>query len=161
MAAGAESRALEFMAQTQMVLRTPKGNADVVHVRVPKNRKGARSGFEFWLRLDRDRHELAECQNPDDEPGVSEEKDHKKRSANRKAVENEAQAVLRIVAKNPGIGTRGLRAAVKLAGLKMGVVTIDAALLLLIERGDVENRPSDRGKVTEVHYFAVRHGEQP
>jgi hypothetical protein len=155
MAAGAESRSIEFMAQTLMMLRTPKGHADVAHVRVPKNRKGARSGFEFWLKLDRDRHALAECQNPDDAPGVSQEKAQKKRAANRGALERDAQVVLRAIAKEPGIGTRALRAAVALGGLKIGHPALDALVLLLEETRRIENRPTTRGTLELPHYYAV------
>lgn len=154
MAAGKESGSIEFSAQTLIMVRTPKGHPDVVHVRVPKNRRGSRSGFEFFLRLDRDRHGLAECPDPATSPGVAEEREQKKRSANKRAVERDALDVLRIIAASPGIGTRGLRAAVKLAGLKIGHVTLDAVVLSLIKSGRVENRPVRRGDRDDPHYFA-------
>jgi len=150
LASGAESRAIEFAGQTLLMLRTPKGHADVIHVRVPKNRR-ARTG-DFWLKLDRDRHTLTECGDPNDQPGAPEEREQKKRSANKRAIERDAVAVLRIIAKSPGIGERALRAAIKLAGLKIGVEGLDAILLHLQDTKRIENRPSQNGQRT--HYFA-------
>jgi len=61
-AAGAESRAIEYSAQTQLVLRTPPGHPDVVHVKVAKNRRALRG--ELFLKLDGEFHELTQCTNP-------------------------------------------------------------------------------------------------
>jgi RecA/RadA recombinase len=155
LAAGAESRALEFMAQTLMMLRTPRGHADVVHVSVPKNRKGAKSGFEFWLHLDRDRHALTECSDPTSDPGEVQRGERERHAKNRGVLEREARKVLQVIVRHPGVGRRGLCAALKLAGVKMGVPTLDACLELLVESGRVENRPTMCGKREDAHYFAV------
>src|SRR5262249_19056265 len=64
MAAGKESSGIEYGAQTLLMVRTPKDYPNHVRVTVPKTRRGARAGFEFFLRLDRERHELTECANP-------------------------------------------------------------------------------------------------
>jgi hypothetical protein len=157
MAAGAESRALEFMAQTLLMLRTPKGHADVVHARVPKNRKGSKAGFEFWLRLDRDRHALIECSDPTSDPGEVQRGEREKVGRNKTALEREARTVLRAIGSHPGVGQRRLRATLKLAGTKIGVTTLDACLELLIESGRVENRLTTCGKREDAHYFAVAH----
>jgi RecA/RadA recombinase len=158
MAAGAESRALEFMAQTLMMLRTPKGHADVVHARVPKNRKGSTAGFEFWLRLDRDRHDLAECSDPTSDPGEVQRGEQERRTRNLNAVERDARKVLRIVAAQPGLGKTGLRAAVKAAGSGIGHDLLDACLVVLVQSGRVENRPETHGSRLDAHYFAVSAG---
>ena len=131
MAAGAESRALEFMAQTLVMLRTPKGHADVVHVRVPKNRKGARAGFEFFLRLDRDRHALTECADPNADPTEKRHVEEGKRVHNRRGVEADAAVLAAIVRVNPEIGEEKLRAAVRAQGNPWGVPRYSAAKELL------------------------------
>jgi replicative DNA helicase len=133
MAAGAESRTIEFSAQTQLMLRTPKGYPDVVRVSVPKNRRG-RSRFDFFLRLDRDRHELTECPEPSTDPTVADRRESATRATNKAGVERDARIVAAIVAERPGIpetGSDGLRAAVKSAGHKWGVERLDAARALL------------------------------
>jgi RecA/RadA recombinase len=158
MAAGADSRALEFMAQTLMMLRTPKGHADVVHVRVPKNRKGSKSGFEFWLRLDRDRHELTECSNPMNDPGEAQRGEQERRTKHLNALERDARNVLPIIAARPGLGKTGLRAAVEAAGGGIGHARLDACLTVLIESGRVENRTERHGTRIDAHYFAVSTG---
>jgi hypothetical protein len=146
------------MAQTLLMLRTPKGHADVVHVRVPKNRKGSKAGFEFWLRLDRDRHALTECSDPMDDPGNVQRGERERCSKNRQALERDAQTVLRIIAREPGIGTRALRSAVVASGQGIGRETMEAALVVLVQSNRVENRPTQRGKLKDPHYFAT--GEQ-
>jgi replicative DNA helicase len=74
LAAGKESSGIEFAAQTLIMCRTPKGHPDVIELSVPKNRR-ARAKFTFYLRLDRDRHELTPCSKPskDDDAGEQEE----------------------------------------------------------------------------------------
>lgn len=161
MAAGAESRAIEFMAQTLVMLRTPKGYPDVVHVRVPKNRKGARAGFEFWLRLDRDRHKLTECQNPDEAPGVSQEKAQKARAANRAGLEQRALAVLRIISASPGIGERALRRELPLQGLKIGKDALATILMHLERSGRIENRVTLCGTREDSHYSPLPQDGSP
>lgn len=161
MAAGAESRAIEFSAQTLLMLRTPKGYADVVHLRVPKNRKGARAGFEFWLKLDRDRHALTECDDPETTPGVAEERASKTRATNRAAVERDARAVLRLITITPGMGTRALRTALRVAGTRIGVESLDAAIALLLDTGRIENRETHAGSRVDAHYYACSTGGVP
>jgi replicative DNA helicase len=131
LAAGAESRSIEYGAQTQLVLRTPKGHADVVHVRVAKNRRGDRG--EFWLRLDRDRHALVECGNPREDPAVAQKVDDAKRAGTRSAVLRDAEIMANTVRRNPGIGERKLRAVLKANGHGWGVERIDAAKHVLGE----------------------------
>jgi hypothetical protein len=126
LAAGAESRAIEFSAQTLIMLRTPKGHPDHVHATVPKNRRG-RAGFEFYLRLDRDRHALTECADPSADPDEAKHRADAGRAKNRRAVEADAHELASLVRLNPGMGERALRAALKVAGHRWGVVRLDAA----------------------------------
>jgi KaiC/GvpD/RAD55 family RecA-like ATPase len=158
LAAGAESRAIEFTGQTLLMLRTTKDHPDVSHVRVPKNRR-ARHG-EFWLRLDREKHAISECSDPSDAPGVAQQHEHKKRAKNRHALEQDAVAVLRVIVAEPGSGERALRAKVRLTGMRIGVERLDAIVALLTKSGRIANRPTQNGQRS--HYFAVaKDGGQP
>jgi KaiC/GvpD/RAD55 family RecA-like ATPase len=126
MAAGAESRAIEFGAQTLLMLRTPKDHADVIHVRLVKNRR-ARVG-EFWLRLDREAHRLTACDNPEADPSVATERAERKRAANRADLARKAKALMGCVRGRMDLSARDLRTAVKLAGHKWGHETLPAII---------------------------------
>lgn len=115
LAAGAESRAIEYGAQTQLVLRTPKGHADVIHVRVAKNRR-AHIG-EFWLRLDREAHTLTECDDPASDAASAEDRAVARTASKRAQIEHDTGALVRLVLEHPGESTRTLR---ELAAAKLG-----------------------------------------
>lgn len=130
LAAGAESRAIEFGAQTQLMLRTPKGHPDVIHVRVAKNRRAFRG--EFWLRLDLEHQSVAECPNPHADPAAAAEQQAARREGNRAAVQRDAEALAALLVRHPdGMGERELRATLKAAGHKWGIERLDAARLAL------------------------------
>lgn len=152
LAAGAESRSIEFGAQTQLVLRTPKGFPDIVHVRVAKNRRAKRG--EFWLAMDRERHTLTPCGNPKDNPQAAEQAHQAKQAANRAGVEANARTLLKVCIKNPGLTERGLRALLKTEGIKMGVDSLDAAQLLLQRDGVDGYRLVNRGSKAASKWFA-------
>jgi KaiC/GvpD/RAD55 family RecA-like ATPase len=144
MAAGAESRAIEFGAQTQLMLRTPKEHADVIHVRVAKNRRGERG--EFWLRLDRDEHAVTECLNPALDPATAEHREEQERAKVRGRVQADAEALAAVLAQHPeGLGELELRAAVKAAGHGWGVPRLNAARVALGDR--VRETPQGRRRV--------------
>jgi len=124
LAAGAESRAIEFGAQTQLMLRVVANG--VIHVRVAKNRR-ALTG-EFWLRLDRERHALTPCENP--EPNAEDMVDARNEER-RSQVERDAIALAKAVRAQPGLGSRDLRAAVR--GLGWGSDRADAARVRLMK----------------------------
>lgn len=130
LSAGAESRAIEFGAQTMLMLRTPKDEPDTIHVRVPKNRRAQRG--EFWLRLDRERHSLSECGNPAEDPKAAEQRIEEKRAGTRTAVQKDAEIVAQVVRNQPGIGSVALRAALKAAGHGWGVDRVNAAIQVLV-----------------------------
>jgi hypothetical protein len=141
LAAGAESRAVEFGAQTQLMLRTPKDHPDVIHVRVAKNRR-ARVG-EFWLRIDRERHTLEPCPNPCPRDDGGEERSEKKRAAKVNEVERDARLLLKVLSGRPGIGSKEMRGVARAAGLG-GIERLSGALHLL-EQGFAGHRLVDRG----------------
>jgi KaiC/GvpD/RAD55 family RecA-like ATPase len=151
LAAGAESRAIEFGAQTLLVLRTPKDHPDIVHVRVAKNRR-ARCG-EFWLQLDRDRHTLTECANPE---ATAEREAGPKRQleVNVARLEAKAKKLAEVVRKKPGMGERELRAAICAAGHGWGRETYDAVKQLLLD-GVHGTRLVNRGEGKASAWFLV------
>lgn len=154
LAAGAESRSIEFLGQTLLVLRTPKDHPDVVEVSVPKNRR-ATARHIFHLRLDRERHRVEECGDPAEEAGASEEREAKSTEKNRASLEASARKVLKLIRRQPGMGQRQLRAAIDVAGLRIGVPRLESILCLLADTGRAENRPEKRGKREDAHWYAL------
>ena len=145
LAAGAESRAIEFGAQTQLMARTPKGHPDVIHVRITKNRR-AHVG-EFWLRLDREAHNVAECDNPERDPRIASAQAEGKRASNRADLAREAKALMGCVRGRTDLSARDLRTSVKLAGHQWGHEKLPAIIARaqagvdgerLVDRGDAK-----------------------
>lgn len=60
LAAGKESGAIEFAAKVQIVLRRVKKNDALIHVSVPKLKRGTKDETAFFLRFDRASHALTE-----------------------------------------------------------------------------------------------------
>jgi KaiC/GvpD/RAD55 family RecA-like ATPase len=155
MAAGAESRAIEFGAQTMLVLRTPKDNPDVIHVRIAKNRR-AYVG-EFWLRLDREHHTLTECDNP---TGNAADREGERQAATSAQVSRDAETLAALLLRHPGgLGSREVRAVLKEAGHGWGVNRLDTARIRLA-RGHKGVRlvETDSGKGKKTIWSIVRDG---
>lgn len=148
LAAGAESRAIEFGAQTQLMLRTPKGEPDVIHVRIAKNRR-AHVG-EFWLRLDRDGHTITECGNPAEDPHVAAAAEEERGAKVRREVEGDAAALAGILGQHPGgLGEEELRAAIRHAGQKWGRDRLNAARGLLLNEGRLTDASGGAGRARQ------------
>jgi hypothetical protein len=148
LAAFKESGAIEYAAETALVLRNVLGGGGLIDVAVPKNRGYLRTTFR--MEMDPRSTAFREVGQPDG--------DGTKRDAQRAArAELEARAadVLKIVARNPGVGSRALRAKVTAAGLRLGVPKLDAVLELLEGSGRVRNDPVTHGKRTDPHFYAV------
>ncbi|MBN1605511.1 MAG: hypothetical protein JW940_02705 [Polyangiaceae bacterium] len=143
LAAGAESRAIEFGAKTVIGLRTPKGHADIAQVDVAKNRRHARG--KFCLRLDRTTHGLTECPDPTSSPQATAERKDAKRRANVAAIQSDAKDLASIIQRAPGLGERALRSAVKLAGHRWGKDYLDS-LKEILRGSDLGVRLVDRGQ---------------
>jgi len=144
MAAGAESRTLEYSAQTQLVLRTPKGYPDVIHVRVAKNRRHTR-GVEFWLRMERDSHRLIECPDPTLDPTSAAKSEERQRAGVRAQLAADADDLIGVLHHHPsGVGEKALRADIAGAGLRWGVDRLEAAKRV-VEKGHGGVRLVDRG----------------
>jgi KaiC/GvpD/RAD55 family RecA-like ATPase len=152
MAAAKESGAVEYSARVLLALRSVKGEPDLVELRIAKNKHGP-SRERVFLRIDRSRQILGETEAPA-EPDLEAEQAEAAMDKTRAA----AAAVVQVLARNPGIGTRLLEAKLAAAGHKLGKKSVAAALELAIEKGAVEDRPITRGKVIDHHYFAVPTG---
>jgi hypothetical protein len=131
-AGGKESGSIEYSGRVLVSVRSVKDDPDLVHVRLPKNKYGPsyrKRGDEFYLRLDRASQTLRDADPParsetqsTDGPGV------------RRA------AVLKLVRRNPGRGTKALRQAAKDAGLRIGNDALDAVIEELLAEGAIEDR---------------------
>lgn len=130
MAAGAESRAVEFGFKTLLGVLTPKGHNDVAEVEVAKNRRHHRG--KFWLRPERDTHTVTECPDPTGTPEAVADRESAAIGAKAARVRADAKILARIVQHEPGIGERSLRAALKVDGHGWGPERIDTPKRLLM-----------------------------
>lgn len=115
MASGAESRAIEYMAQTLFYVGTPRDLSDVIEADSPKNRRGKRSAFKVWFRMQRERHTLEEIDDPTTPDDVTDDEAIERLHAEDKS---NAEFVARIIGENAGIGASALRDRVRLATQK-------------------------------------------
>ena len=126
LAAGAETRAIEFGAQTLLMLRTPKDEPDTIHVRIAKNRRAFVG--EFWLRLDRERHRVTECDDPNADPNRVATREHEQRQGVKASVLFDAEHLASVLRCHPdGLGELALRAELRTQGFTWGVNRLLAA----------------------------------
>jgi len=144
LSAGAESRTIEFAAQTLIVLRVVEGHEEdvahypnlgeagevagpIIHFRVAKNRR-AREG-EWWGHFDRETHRYVAVEKPKtkgelkraakaaETTAKAEQKATTKAAAKAAAAEKPArddETLLRIVSRNPGVSRQSAMGAGKL-----------------------------------------------
>jgi replicative DNA helicase len=148
LASGKESGAIEYSARVQLTLRSVKDHGDLIQVRAAKNKHGAsypRPEGEFFLRIDRATQRIESAEAP-------EQSDTESQKANRvdAKVQADATTILKIVATNPGIGSRKIR-----DKSRLGPPAVGRAIELLLDDGRVENRPTQHGTREDPHYFAV------
>jgi len=130
MALGAETRAIEFWAQLQITLQTPKDFPHIIHCKVSKNR-GADKG-EFWLELDHERHGMTECGNPDENPVNVQAKEERKLDGKNRKNLADANQLGKFILTHPGLSKRKLRTAVGAdPSLGWGSGRLDTALAVL------------------------------
>lgn len=141
LAAFKESGGIEYAAKTAMVLRSHPGTDDTIDVGMAKNRGGKKA--VFCLRIDLASTELVEVDLPEEEEV----------DAKVEKVRRDAEAVYRVVARVPGVGTKVLRAKARL-----GQEALNRALDLLEEEGRIVNRPVAAGQRVDPHYFACSPG---
>lgn len=143
MAAGKESGAIEYAARLMLALRSVPKQKGMVDVRIVKNKLGT-EGEPFFIQGEHGRMSLEECAGP---VAVAPERED--------TVPRDAEAVARLILSHPGMGTRQLAAKAKAAGLRLGKGALDAALEYGLDAGTIEDRVSQRGKVTDHHFYAV------
>jgi KaiC/GvpD/RAD55 family RecA-like ATPase len=147
LAAGKESSSIEYGAAVVPGLRSVRGEHNLVDVEVAKNRLGGAKP-ELRLKLDPDRATFQEVERPANES-----------TGRTSTAEPDARALLQIVLKQPGMGTRDLRAAIRGAGHSWGVPRVDAAQARLASGVDgyrLVNR-SDNPRAARWH---VERGEE-
>jgi KaiC/GvpD/RAD55 family RecA-like ATPase len=112
MAAGAESRSIEYAAQTLILLRADEAQPDTIfHAEVVKNRARLKGAFSF--ELNREAHTIREV---DGHALAAQQKAERRDQKKAKATANQradAIAVARELLEQPGIGTNALHAALK------------------------------------------------
>ena len=150
LAAGAESRAIEFGAQTQLMLRTPKGHPDIIHFRVAKNRRAQRG--EFWQRLDWERHTLASSPDPKNDIAST---DADQASNHMGKVEKNARKILPVIVANPGLGVGQLDVKAQACKVKIGAVPLRVALEHLENTGRIRDDREQHGARVDHHYYAI------
>jgi hypothetical protein len=108
MAAGAESRSIEYAAQTMIVLRADDAEPDTLfHADVAKNRARLKGAFSF--RLNREHHTISEL----GASALKEERKEAKQAEKRTAAQADAVAVAREVHAQPGLTKRRLYQALR------------------------------------------------
>jgi DnaB-like helicase C terminal domain len=133
-----ESGGVEYAADLAVVLRSVRGEDDLVDVSVAKSRLGARTPFR--LQLDRRHMRFREVEMPSEEDG-----ERAKAAAVSMQAANDARVVERFLVENPGVhGITGLRTALRAAGIALSNPRIDVAVKRLGDRVEVRgvsNRP--------------------
>lgn len=132
MAAGKESGAIEFSARVLLMLRSVRGETDLIDAKITKNKHGP-SGDSVHLKIDRRHMVLTESGAPN-----AVDVKAKKVASVKAEVAEDADLLASIVRKNQGVNESALRALVKLSGAKWGVDRLNAAKLLLADawKGD-------------------------
>jgi KaiC/GvpD/RAD55 family RecA-like ATPase len=147
-ASGAETRAIEFGAQTLLYMSTPKDHADVIKVHVAKNRR-AQTRVDFWLRLDRERQSVEECEKPSD---TSSDRSEQTDVARQARLENAARGLIRVLLAKPGLGSREVRLEAS-RGRLGGNEMVDAAMMMLRTDGLDGYRLTNRASDTRPKWF--------
>jgi len=113
MAAGAESRAIEFSAQTLLVMVADEKDPTVFHVNVVKNRALDRG--EFSLKLTPKHHVIVPVDRDALKAKRAEEKRAKSSEAKAERAVADAATVARVLVKSPGLTVRKLYVALRKA----------------------------------------------
>lgn len=144
LAAGAESRSIEYAAQTLIVLRADDAEPDTLfHAEVAKNRARLKGTFSF--RLNRATHLIAEL----DDSKLSEERKEARRAEQRTAQQADTVAVARELVATPGLTTNALYKALRARHGTFSEGRASAALALL--GGGVERR--EGANSSKAHYL--------
>jgi hypothetical protein len=151
MAAGAESRSIEYAAQTMIVLRADDAEPDTLFLAdVAKNRARLKGAFSF--RLNREQHTITSVEDGQ----LREERKEAKRAEQRASLQADAVAIARELYDTPGLTTNRLHEALRVRHGSFSEGRSEAGLKLLgagVERRDganrskstISTRPSSRG----------------
>jgi KaiC/GvpD/RAD55 family RecA-like ATPase len=149
LAAFKESGGIEYIGKTCLLMRNTKGSDDLFDVGMPKNRGGKKRVFR--LRIDLATTLLTEVIIPAEELDQENDADGRRSAAVDRKTKADGAKLRRIIAEDPGIGSRKLR-----DKSRLGPVAIGRALAWLEDEGRVENRPEAKGSREDPHYFAVQ-----
>jgi hypothetical protein len=130
------SGSIEYSARVLLGLRSVAGESDMVDVEIAKNKHGPRDRH-FYLRIDRRSQTLTETTYETPEP---EDRSVKQDERKRARVAADAEVLMALVTKRPGIGTRDLISAAAAEGISRDRVY--AAVSALGER--IERRAGKR-----------------
>lgn len=161
-AACADSRGPEFMAEVLFKLTSPKGIDDVVCVEMPKNRGGQRN-VKFWLRLNFKCHTLTETGNPNEDPVVVEQRETEKHTKAEKKQVAFAETLAAFILKHPHLPKRQLIALAKVE-FHCGQGTVENGLTVL-SAGKTRYRlletKKGTGKTATTHFDVELTGPEP
>lgn len=130
LASAKESGAIEYTARVQLTLRSVPGEANLIELRFSKNKHGSRTPDGkpgIFLRLDRAKQELGQAEYTPPQDRRSADAEHRGRQ---QVVADAAHLAVAMV-DHPGMNSRGLRSAGKLAAGSMSVPRVDTAMAKL------------------------------
>ena len=124
--------------------RTPKGHAVRKSRRAHREEPSRSCRGVLASRLYCEDHTVAECDNPDRDPMIASAQAEGKRASNRANVERDARDLIAIVRREPGMGERDLRDALRTEGHRWGRERLSAATRKA-KQGIAGSRLSNRG----------------
>ena len=137
------SSTVEYAAQSLLYLESVAGESDLVRCEIVKNRRGAAGPGEFYLRLDRERQDLAEVDAP---TATDPEASRVGRAGELVA------AAVRIVAERPGVGARDLVDRLRRTE-GVGRQRAADAVAQAEDEGSIEDRPVRHGSRTDHRFY--------
>lgn len=156
LASAKESGAIEYSGRVLLVLRNMPADVaeNVIECRVAKNKHGPTGATPIYFAIDRARMSLEETDAPD-----LPDKDDAAADRLDAKLERNAPALVKIVLGEPGIGTTQLHTQARLAKLG-GRDAIATLIQYAIETGLIVDRPTQRGTVTDHHFFVPSAADQ-
>jgi KaiC/GvpD/RAD55 family RecA-like ATPase len=148
LAAGAESRSIEYAAQTLIVLQADQNEPDTLfHAEVAKNRARLKGAFSF--RLNREAHTITEVEGGQ----LKEDRREAKRAERRGTQQADAVAVAQELRAAPGLTTNRLHAALRERHGSFSEGRATAGLRLL---GDGVERRAGEGRSVAHHLVPAK-----
>jgi len=129
LASAKESGAIEYSARVMLALRSVPDEADILELRLAKNKHGPR-GDRIGLRIDRRLQELSEAGLPTEADQIADREAAKVSAAHRRHIAAAAIAAA-VLASSPGLPRREVRPAMKARLGSCSDAIADTALALL------------------------------